>query len=373
MYRPTIKREHWPVRHGDSSVRIGGVIPEVAKDIPDPNGWVWTLLCLLDGSRTVAQIVAELVDHFPDRSAADIRAEVDADLATLINAGYVEDAAEPPPEELTAAERERYSRGQALWRWMDLAPHRSSWDTQLRLRQARVVVIGVGGVGSHAALALALSGIGELHLVDHDVVELPNLNRQVLFVEDDIGKLKVEVAVDRLRRHNSDISITGQVLGVDGPDTLVGLVTRFDVLVLAADKPTAIWSWANQACFRSGTAWVHGGYHGPRVNVGIYRPGTGPCYDCAYAAKREQQARQQPRTSMPYRRPAVWQAANEVSAGIAGLLAAHAAMSLITNVPRIPVNREYSFSLITMAGGEAVALDSPWWGCPTCGSQARPA
>lgn len=118
------------------------------------------------------QVVAKLVHRFPVKSAKEVR----ADLGTLVSAGYVEDADEPAPHSLTAREQDRYSRSRVLWRWMDRAPRVSSWDTQLLLRQARVAVIGIGGVGGTAALALAQSGIGELHLVDPDVVEMSDLN-----------------------------------------------------------------------------------------------------------------------------------------------------------------------------------------------------
>jgi molybdopterin/thiamine biosynthesis adenylyltransferase len=369
MYRPMIKWEHQPVRYGDDSVRIGGIIPGIGKKIPDPDGWVWALLGLLDGTRTVNQVVIELVHRFPDKSGREVRTEVYADLAKLIEAGHVEDAAELPPEDLTAGERERYSRSRALWRWMDRTPRSSSWDVQMQLRQARVILVGIGGVGSTSALTLALSGVGELHLVEPDVVEISNLNRQILFTERDVGRPKVEVAVERLRNHNSDITITGQALTITEPASLVALAPQFDVVVLAADKPQEIRSWTNQACVQTRTMWVHGGYHGPQVNVGLYRPGTGPCYDCAYAADRERQAQLPPQTPMPGDRIWTPQAANAVSAGIAGQLAAHAAMSLITNVPELPANREYGINLITLENGAALDLDLPRPDCPTCGAQ----
>ncbi|MEC3979888.1 ThiF family adenylyltransferase [Amycolatopsis sp. H20-H5] len=371
MQRPKIKNEHWPVRYGDDVVRIGGIVPGIAKNIPDPDGWVWALLGLLDGTRTVDQVVAELVHRFPAKPADEVHTEVRVDLVKLVEAGYVEDAAELPPEGLTAGERERYSRGRALLGWMDLSVRQSSWDIQMRLRQARVVVVGVGGVGGVAALSLALSGVGELHLVEPDVVEMSNLNRQVLFTERDVGRPKVEAAVERLRYHNSDIAVTGAALTITGAAMLAALAARFDVLVLTADQPREIRSWANQACVRTGTAWVHGGYHGPWVNVGMYRPGTGPCYDCAYVADREHQARLPPRTPAPCGRTPAPHPANAISAGIAGHRVAHAAMSLITGVPPLPANQEYGTSLVTFADSVVLGPSAPRPDCPACGSEAQ--
>src|SRR5690348_13153100 len=98
MLRPRIKSEHRPVRHGDRRVRIGGIIVGIAADVLDPDGWVWALLETLDGSRTVDQVVADLVHRFPDKSTDKVRTDIDA----LVQAGYVEDAAESAPYDLSA-------------------------------------------------------------------------------------------------------------------------------------------------------------------------------------------------------------------------------------------------------------------------------
>nr|WP_231648102.1 ThiF family adenylyltransferase [Saccharothrix sp. NRRL B-16348] len=326
---------------------------------------------ILDGTRTMDRVVADLVHAFPDRSEVDVRAAIN----DLIREGYVEDAAERVSEGLSAAERERYGRARGLWRWMDRTPRRTSWDVQLLLRQARVVVVGIGGVGSTAAAALVASGVGHVHCVEPDVVELSNLNRQLLFVEQDVGRPKVEAAVERLRACNREVLVTGERLVVDGPTVLLGLAVRFDVLLLAADKPAGITSWANRACRETGTAWVHGGYQGPRVSIGLYRPGKGgPCRDCFYAERDVRLA------ALPAQTP--WSpgigipeshAVTAVSAGMAGLMTAHAVMSLIADVPALPADREYGFNLVTLRDSRALELTAPSPLCPTCGPlpQAR--
>lgn len=361
--RPRVKPEHRPVRYGGDRVRIGGIVPGIASDVRDSDGWVWALLELLDGTRTVDRVVLELVHRFPSHPAHEVREAI----GRLIREGYLEDAAETVPEEVSAAEALRYGRGRALWRWMDRG-RASSWQAQVLLRRARVVVVGIGGVGCTAALDLAVSGVGTLHCVEPDAVELSNLNRQILFTERDLRRPKVEAAVRRLRAHNSSIRITGERRRIDGPGGLRTLAVACDVLVLAADEPERIRSWANQACWASGTAWVHGGYHGPLVSIGMYRPGTGgPCYDCAYAAERAR------RTAWPRRTPwaadagAVEHAANAVTAGIAGHLAAHATMSLITGVPALRANRQFGVNLVTLHDCYVLGPDKSHPDCPTCG------
>ncbi|WP_419196552.1 HesA/MoeB/ThiF family protein [Actinacidiphila glaucinigra] len=140
------------------------------------------------------------------------------------------------------------------------------------LRAAKVVVVGVGGTGSAAATALAASGMGRLHLVDDDRVELSNLNRQTLYAEADIGRLKVDAARDRLRRTNSDITVTAQRTRITGPGDLEAILPGCDLLVMCADRPDDIRTWANTACLNADLPWVDGGYHGPLVTVGAYAP-----------------------------------------------------------------------------------------------------
>jgi molybdopterin-synthase adenylyltransferase len=363
--RPRIKFSHRPVRHDQDCVQIGGIVYGIAVVIPDPDGWVWALVQLLDGSRSVEHVVADLLRLRPERPERDIRLAID----DLIQAGYIEDAEEPDPDGLTDADRERYSRSRALFQWVDRIPHCTSWDTQVRLRRAKVTVVGVGGVGCTAALALTVSGVGHVHCVDRDVVELSDLNRQILYTERDLGHRKVEAAVRRLRKHNSGVLVTGEHCDIDGPEVLIALAARFDVVLLAADQPAEIRSWTNRACHKTGTDWVHGGYHGPLISIGLFRPGTGPCYDCGYVAERARQAALPPRTEWP---PAVGvvhpQAATAVTAGMTGYLATHAVMSLITGVPALPVNRQYGINLVTLEDSFVFGPQSPVPQCPTCGT-----
>lgn len=357
MFRPMIKFEHRPVRHGEDRIRIGGDVRGIGSEIHDPDGWVWALLEALDGTRTVGQVAADLVHRFPAHPTADVREAID----DLFAAGYLQETEQAVPSG-------RHEHGLALWRWMDRTPGRTASDIQLLLAEARVTVIGVGGVGATAALALTISGVGQVHCVDHDGVELSNLNRQILYTEHDLGRSKVEVAVRRLREHNSEVRVTGAHLRVDGPATMRRLATGCDVLVLAADTPGAIRSWTSRACQDTGTAWVHGGYNGPQVTVGFYQPGTGPCHDCGQTARLHELAVGPPLTwwSPGVNRTEV-HASNAVTAGTTGLLAAHAAMSLITGAPALPANSEYGWNLVRLQESQRVALDSPRPDCPTCG------
>ncbi|MFC0435032.1 ThiF family adenylyltransferase [Kutzneria buriramensis] len=341
-------------------VQCGAVSSRIQRNVSDPDGWAWELLTALDGTRTLDEVVATLTRSFPDTTTDEIRAAIDE----MVRGGYVEDAG--AVDALTARESERYSRSQELLRWMDRVPRRSGWDTQLLLRQARVVVVGVGGVGSSAALALAQSGVGELHLVEPDAATAFNLNRHALFHEWDLGRPKVDVMIERVRERNCEITVTGETAAVTGPATLAELAARCDLLVLAVDHPQGIRSWTNHACAQTKTPWVYSGHHGTHVTVGLYLPGTGPCYDCTSLAEHDQ------RDELPLRPPAYTAppAATAAVAGVAGHMAAHAACSLLSGMPEMPANRQYGFDLATLENNIR-SLDACRPDCPTCGQNAR--
>ena len=351
------------MRIGMDMVRVGGVVHRLALDVADPDGWVWALVNLLDGTRTVADIAAALRTRFPHRPP-DAVGDV---IELLRRTGHLVDADEPAPQGLTSRERERYSRGRELFLAVDTCWRTSSWAPQLALKASKVVVIGLGGVGSVVANAFTTSGVGRVHCVDHDRVALSDLNRQTLYTERDLRRPKVEAAVHHLRERNSDILVTGDQRYVDGPDAVRTTVTGFDLVALAADSPREIRSWTNRACVSLGIPWVWCGYDGPLMTMGVYQPGNGPCYECAEVAERERKAALPSRTEWL---PAIGElpphAATFSTVTIAGSFAAEAATSLLTGSARVPVNRIYQFNLVDRLERFVIGPDTPHPRCPVC-------
>ncbi len=215
MRRPRIKGIHKPVRLTPTLIRIGGAQVGIGAEIDDEDGLIWRLLALMDGTRERPEITAALIKDFPDltdEEAADA-------LQTIIDAGYVEDAAAEPPPNLSPAEIERYDRAIRYYAWVDLTPRDSPYAVQSRLKASRVVVLGLGGTGSAVASSLVAAGVGRVHCVDFDTVEAGNLTRQLLYTEDDIGKPKVPVAVERLSRMNPYTEVTGEPSSGSTPPT----------------------------------------------------------------------------------------------------------------------------------------------------------
>lgn len=287
----------------------------------------------------------------------------------LVRSGYVEDAAAADPADLTARDMIRDDRARRFFRWVDLTGSGSSWRPQVALRRARVCVVGVGGTGGHAALALAASGVGRLHLVDSDVVDLSNLGRQVIYTEADIGRSKVDAAADRLRALNSDITVSAVRLSVASEHDITALADECDVLLLAADSPRETRTWTNLGCLRSGTPWVDSGYHGPRVQVGIYLPHRSACWACVRAVERERhQAVGAEPDDATTRRRATANAVGAVSAGVSGQLAAHAVMSVLTGAPPIPAGRVHTVNLYDLGAPPLVVAGPRRPDCPACGT-----
>jgi molybdopterin/thiamine biosynthesis adenylyltransferase len=217
-------------------------------------------------------------------------------------------------------------------------------------------------------MALAASGVGHLHCVDHDKVELSNLSRQVLYTEDDIGQPKIEAAVGRLRRLNSDIELTGQRMEATGTADVLSLARDCDVLLLAADQPPDLRTWTNRACLEAKRPWVDAGYHGPLVQTGAFVPGEGPCWECTRLAVRDRHAADgaYPEDA-PERREAVWHAVGATSAGISGYLAAHLVIALLTGVPPVVPGRIQTVNLAAL-DAPLVLDDPPHHDCQACGA-----
>ena len=325
--RLRVKHEHQPIRVKGNRIRIGGGVFRLAGELKDPTGSVWTLLSAMDGTRSNDELVAHVLTVHPDERAEAVRAAVQV----FARSGHCEDVSRPDPATLSEREKERYDRGMLFYNWVDMTASVGRWEPQARLQSARATVVGIGGTGGNAALALVTSGVGQVHCVDRDVIELSNLNRQVLFTEADIGRPKVDTAVERLQQHNSDVKVTGAAATIAGQDDLHELAQDCDVLLLCADQPGEIRAWANRACLAIGTPWVDAGYHGPVASAALYIPGQGGCYECMWMTEYDKHAAAGTEAAYNVVRGGS-KAVTAPTAGLSGYLAAHFAISLLTGV-----------------------------------------
>jgi molybdopterin/thiamine biosynthesis adenylyltransferase len=147
------------------------------------------------------------------------------------------------------------------------------------LSDARVLVIGVGGLGSPAALTLAEAGVGTLGLIDPDQVEPSNLHRQPLYADADIGRPKVDAAAARLRLAHPDVRIATWRLAFDAGAT--ALLEGFDVVLDGTDSIAAKFV-VNDAAVARGVPLVHAGAIGTRAQLLTVLPGASACYRCLF-------------------------------------------------------------------------------------------
>ncbi|WP_312233310.1 molybdopterin-synthase adenylyltransferase MoeB [Stutzerimonas nitrititolerans] len=168
----------------------------------------------------------------------------------------------------------RYSR-QILLKQIDI-------DGQLKLKQSRVLIVGLGGLGSPVALYLAAAGIGELHLADFDTVDATNLHRQILHDTTSVGRTKVDSAIERLEALNPLVKVVPLRTALDA-DSLGPAVAAVD-LVLDCTDNFAIREAVNGACVAAGKPLVSGAAIRLEGQLSVFDPrvASSPCYHCLY-------------------------------------------------------------------------------------------
>ena len=176
--------------------------------------------------------------------------------------------------ELNDDELLRYSR-QILLPQIDVAG-------QLKLKASRVLIVGLGGLGSPVALYLAAAGVGELHLADFDTVDLTNLQRQVLHDSRQIGVSKVDSAIARLTAINPQIRLLPHRTALD-EDSLAAAVAAVDLVLDCSDNFTTREA-VNAACVAAGKPLVSGAAIRLEGQLAVFDPrdATSPCYHCLY-------------------------------------------------------------------------------------------
>jgi bacteriocin biosynthesis cyclodehydratase domain-containing protein len=264
--RPRLKRSLEKVDAAGDVIFMRAVADDVRVVQPDDEER--RLLGALDGETSVEDLAA--------RFGAQVVSEV---VAQMRGQDLVEDADDD--EAVPAEERERFDR--QLRYFSDVskgAPTPS--EAQARLRQASVAVLGVGGLGGRTAWELACCGVGELRLIDGDLVETSNLDRQIQYTEADLGQSKVEVMAARLRAFNSAIQVEATFGRIESEAELVDYIVGADLVVDAADWPAHEFEfWCNAACFAAGIPYIAMSQLPPLVRVGpLYVPGETGCYAC---------------------------------------------------------------------------------------------
>ncbi|MSP16643.1 MAG: molybdopterin-synthase adenylyltransferase MoeB [Myxococcales bacterium] len=229
---------------------------------------------------------------------------------------------------------------------------------QLKLLRSRVLCLGAGGLGSPSALYLAAAGVGTIGLVDDDVVDLSNLQRQILHAQDRIGTPKVDSAKTTLTGLNPDVKVVPHRLRLNAENVL-GLLADYDLVVDGADNfPTRY--LLNDAALKLGKPVVHASIYRFEGQLTAFVPGHGPCYRCLY-----------PAPPPPDMAPSCQEAGVlGVLPGVVGVLQANEAIKILLGLGTSLAGRLIIFDALKTKFRELKLRRDP--SCPTCGDGVTP-
>jgi len=252
------------------------------------------------------------------------------------------------PVVLTDDQRRRYSRHL-------LIPEVGA-EGQKRLLESKVLLVGAGGLGSPAALYLAAAGVGTIGIVDFDVVEVSNLQRQVLHTTDRVGIKKTISAAATIGALNPDVEVVGHE-EVLGPDNVERLITGYDVILDGTDTFETRYV-LNDAAVAAGIPVVHASVFRFEGQLTVLDPPRGPCYRCLY-----------PTPPPPELAPGCSVAGVlGVVPGIMGLLQANEVIKLLLGIGETLAGRLILFDALEMSFTELILRRDPE--CPVCSEAA---
>lgn len=230
-------------------------------------------------------------------------------------------------------------------------------EGQEKILKGRVLVIGTGGLGSPVAYYLTAAGVGKLGLIDDDVVDISNLQRQILHSTADIGRPKVESAQEKLNALNPDVDVVTYGFRLN-KDNILDIIKDYDIIVDGTDN-FATRYLLNDACVMTGKPFVHGGILRFSGQMFMVKPGEGPCFRCIFRDP-----------------PAAGEVPTCAEAGVLGAIAGTIGILQATEVLKfllgkgeLLVGRMLTFDALSMRFREIELVRSP--DCPTCGENAR--
>jgi sulfur-carrier protein adenylyltransferase/sulfurtransferase len=330
----------WNEGHLPNAVHVprGFLELQIEEAVPDKDQPV--LLYCAGGVRSAlaAETLTQMGYKQPISMAGGYTAWKNAGLPTVL------------PRTLTDEARKRYSRHV-------LIPEVGEAG-QLKLLDARVLLLGAGGLGAPAALYLAAAGVGTIGLVDPDVVEASNLQRQIIHSTARLGKLKTESARESIEGLNPDVKVITHNEWLDRSN-VARIIEGYDLIIDGTDNfPTRY--LVNDAALIAGKPVVHGSVFRFEGQVTVFKPYDGPCYRCLF-----------PEPPPPELAPSCAEAGVlGVLPGTIGMLQATEAIKLILGIGEPLVGRLLMYDALTETFDELQLRRDPH--CPACGEDAHP-
>jgi molybdopterin/thiamine biosynthesis adenylyltransferase/rhodanese-related sulfurtransferase len=251
-----------------------------------------------------------------------------------------------PPTELSRDDLRRYARHLSL--------PEVGIEGQLRLLSAKVALVGAGGLGSPLGLYLAAAGVGTIGIIDHDVVEASNLQRQIIHTADDVGVPKVRSAAARIAALNPGVRVVPHEVRLTSENAME-ILAGYDVIVDGTDNfPTRYLT--NDACVLLGKPLVYGSVYRFEGQASVFKASAGPCYRCLF-----------PQPPPPGAVPSCEEGGVlGVLPGLVGMIQAIETVKLIVGIGEPLIGRLLAFDALEMRFRELKLRKDP--SCPVCGT-----
>ncbi len=255
--------------------------PGSAIEMDDKSGFVYKACKLMDGIKNSNDLISELsishpkqIEFFPNL------------LIALNKEKLLEDTSINDATILSDYDLERWQRNYEFF-GSYLSAEKSKYELQKKLQKTKVTLLGLGGAGSHILYDLAALGILNIQIVDFDRIELSNLNRQILYNDSDIGRLKSEVAKEKILQFLPKANIKSINQKICSSDDIKNLIKGQDIVISVIDQPREkIIGWVNQACVEINIPFICGAFDWKWALLYSVIPGKTGCIECWKSSSR---------------------------------------------------------------------------------------
>jgi adenylyltransferase/sulfurtransferase len=326
-----------------SGSTVGGVMNALTTQYPDLRRQLFN-----DEGKLRSFVNVYLNDEdirYLEKDATPVKDSDTVSIVPSVAGGSVAAPPEPATAELSKDEILRYSR--------HLIMPEVGTEGQLKLKAAKVLLVGTGGLGAPLGLYLAAAGVGRIGLVDFDVVDFTNLQRQVIHGTSDVGRKKLDSAADRMREINPFVRIDKHEVAL-ASDNALGILRDYDIVVDGTDNfPTRY--LVNDACVLLGKPNVYGSIFRFEGQATVFAYEGGPCYRCLY-----------PEPPPPGLVPSCAEGGVlGILPGTIGLIQATETVKLILGIGEPLVGRLLLYDALAMRFRELKVRKNPE--CPVCG------
>lgn len=273
-YQPIYKNIH-PFYESEPGILRLGEFNAIETD--DPNGSIYYLVTLMDGKRTIEELHTVLRNKYSEITLEEML-EVIEELNRL---GYIYDQKAELATSLSPTQRERFKGNLNFFSLYSNLQTPPSFF-QEKLLNCHVTILGMGAFGCSVLFNLAGLGVRNVRIVDFDTVSLSNLNRQMLFNENNIDQPKIDVAKEFMGNFYSDMNIETISMQIRSTEDVNKIIENTDLVVVAADQPMmVIGRWINKACVARRIPFITGGLNLDVAQTIFIEPYKTGCLDCA--------------------------------------------------------------------------------------------